>query len=65
MFQMGGPKPASPKPSAPRAKPQRAPKRSAVTVHLDAAEKARFEELGGEAWLREQLHAASTTPSSR
>ena len=59
MFQMGGPKPASPPPPTPRAKPQRAAKRSAVTVHLDAAEKARFEALGGEAWLHEQLRAAA------
>ena len=58
MFQMGGHKPASPPPPAQRAKPKRAPKRNAVTVHLDAAEKARFEALGGEAWLQEQLRAA-------
>jgi hypothetical protein len=57
MFQMGGHKPPPPKPSTARAKPQRAPKRSPVTVHLDATEKARFEELGGEDWLRQQLRS--------
>jgi hypothetical protein len=57
MFQMGGgDKRPEPKARAAAAKPARA---VTVTVKLDAARRAKFESLGGEQWLREQIDRAT------
>ena len=57
MFGMGKPAraPAATQKVRPPAKP---PARAAVTVHLDAGERDKFEQLGGESWLRRQLQHA-------
>jgi hypothetical protein len=56
MFQIGG----TPKPPAPgrKEKPARKPALVTVTVKLEPRLKEKFDLLGGEAWLREQVEQA-------
>ncbi|AEG93377.1 hypothetical protein [Ramlibacter tataouinensis] len=59
MFGMGGrAKPPAPAP-AKKPKAARKPALVPVTVKLEPAQHAKFQLLGGEAWLRGQLDAAA------
>ncbi|MFL6691712.1 MAG: hypothetical protein ACJ8GO_02015 [Ramlibacter sp.] len=62
MFQIGAgskPRPEAAKPKAPRK-----PAMVSVTVKLQAGQKQKYELLGGDAWLREQIDAAKAEPFS-
>ncbi len=56
MFGMGGtgPKPETGKKARTARKPARVP----VTVRLEPRQREKFELLGGEAWLRDQIEQA-------
>jgi len=62
MFQIG----AGSKPRSEAAKPKaaRKPALVSVTVKLQADQKHKYELLGGDAWLREQIAAAKVEPFS-
>jgi len=62
MFQIGGG--SKPRPEAAKAKAPRKAATVSVTVKLQAEQKEKYELLGGDAWLREQIDAAKVQPFS-
>ena len=62
MFQIGGGSKPRPEPAKPKA--PRKPALVSFTVKLQAEQKQKYELLGGDAWLREQIEAAKVQPFS-
>jgi hypothetical protein len=62
MFQIGAD--SKPRPEAAKPKAPRRPAMVSLTAKVEPRQKQKYELLGGDAWLREQIDAAKVDPFS-